>query len=152
MFVRLKDRELRWVTQMYLLFSNAVTASGDPHWLKSRCIPLLVYGKRGYRFGGGEAVMEVPWRVDRGADWVGVVDAGKERVVAGFARWGEAVCDPMLFGSSGAALAAMTRGCTFLGADDDAARLDRVYDSLSPAPSGDAPRRDSPEFRQMSFA
>ena len=149
---RLKNRDLEWVSLFYLLYPNIVVASEGPHWVSARCLPLLVYGKPGYRLGGGEAVMEVPRTLYSGADWLGVIDAGKERVVNRFALRGQVVCDAMLCGSSGAVLAAWDGGCTFIGADDDESRLDRVHDALTSGVGGADGQKEKMEIRQMSFA
>ena len=148
---RLKSPDFEWVSLFYLLYPNVVVALEEPHWVSTRCLPLLVYGKPGYRLGGGEAVIEVPRTLYSGGDWLRVIDAGKECVVNRFARWGKLVCDAMLCGSSGAVVAAQDRGCTFIGADDDESRLDRVYDALTSDLGGADGLKEKMEVRQMSF-
>ena len=145
----LKSRDLEWVSLFYLLYPNVVAASEEPHWVSARCLPLLVFGKPSYRLGGGEAVIEAPRTLYSGGDWLSVIDAGKGCVVNRFALRGQVVCDAMLCGGSGAAVAARDRGCTFIGADDDESRLDRVYDALA---SGVGGADGQMEIRQMSFA
>ena len=150
--VRLKGRGLEWVSLFYLLFPNTMTILEEPHWLDSRCIPLMVYSKPGYRLGGGEAVIEVPQTLEGGRSWPRVLGAGKECIVNRFARWEQAVCDAMLCGSGGAAAAAQERGCTFTGADDDKRRLDEVFDALSSGSGVQDYKKGKAKIRQMSFA
>ena len=149
---RLKSRTLQWVTLAYLMFADAVVTSEEPHWLSTRCLPLLVLGKPGYQLGGGEVVIDVPRTHDGGRHWLPVLGAGKECVVNRFARWGKVVCDAMLSGSSGAAVAARDRGCAFIGADDDASRLEQVRKALYSGSGARDDHKAKGEIRQMSFA
>ena len=151
-FGKLKVRDLEWVYLFYLMFPDPVTPGMEPHWLSSPCLPLLVYGKPGCRLEGGDAVIRVPCP-NGASDGLDRTSAGMEQTVSRFARWGQAVCDPMLSGRSGSALAAQARGCAFIGADSDDSRLDLVAKSLSTGDRGDAEVVErSREWRQMSFA
>ena len=50
---RLEHKALRWVCNIALQFPAAVCRLGEPHRLEITQLPLLVYGKPGYRLGGG---------------------------------------------------------------------------------------------------
>lgn len=149
----LKVRDLEWVRPFYMMFPDPVTTERERHSLSSPCLPLLVYGKPGCRLDGGDVVIRVPRPNEGASDRLDRISAGMELAVDRFARWGQAVCDPMLSGRSGSALAAQARGCAFIGADCDDSRLDLVAKALSTGDRGDAEVVErSREWRQMSFA
>ena len=152
-FGRLKRRNLEWIYLFYLMFPGPVTTGREPHWLSSPCLPLLVYGKPRCRLEGGDVVIEVPRPNEGSRDRPDRISTGIELAVNRFALWEQVVCDPMLSGRSGAALAARARGCAFIGADCDESRLDRVAKALSSNDGADTERGvKRGDGRQMSFA
>ena len=128
-----------WIIEFSLLFPTPVATSGEPHRIGLRRVAFLVYGKPGARLSGKEDVIEVR-APGAGAEGraLGLED-GMALVVSHFASQGQVGCDPMISGRSGSVLAAIRGGCTFIGADQDQSRLDRVVEQLAGAVSGSPP-------------
>ena len=107
-----------------LLFST----SGEPDRIGPRRVALLVYGKPGARLSGKDDVVEVHAPgTDTEGRALGLSD-GMALVVRHFASQGQLVCDAIVGGRSRVVLAAIRGGCTFIRADEDQSRFDRVLE------------------------
>ena len=80
--------------------------------------PVLVYSKGGTRLSGDD-VIRLPSPGEPGGERQGLrgFDAAMTLVVERFAQPGQVVCDPCLLGRGGTAVAAISMGCCFIGAD-----------------------------------
>ena len=135
---RLEHKALRWVCNIALQFPAAVCRLGEPHGLEITQLPLLVYGKPGYRLGGGPDVIAVPHLDAQWGSWRHALEAAMEPVVSRFATTGQVVLNPMFNGLSGTGRAALKIGCTYIGADADESRLETLASALD-APDPPAP-------------
>ena len=92
---------------------------------------LLVYGKPGFRLKGEDGVISA-LPSDEGApgNRRGHLDLGMELIISRFTGPGDLVCDPLLLGRNASALAAVRQGRRFVGADDNASRLEAVVRQL----------------------
>lgn len=126
--VALEHPGLNWVGEWDYRFDDPPGKGGEPHWLRQRRRPLLVYGKPGYRLGGGFDVIQLP-PADQHPPanrWDQRLELGMKLVFARFALPGQTVCDPATVNRSATALAALERGCSFVGAFDDAGAVRAV--------------------------
>ena len=107
---RLRKAGPEWLGELSLLFPNPIGNSGEPHWMGLRRVALLVCGKPGARLEGECDVIEVP---APGGDTAGrplELEDGMPLVVQRFASLGQVVCDPLLSGRNGVALAVVETG------------------------------------------
>ena len=63
----------------------------------------------------------------------GHLDLGMELIISRFTRPGDLVCDPLLLGRKESALAAVKQGRNFVGADDNASRIETVIRQMERA-------------------
>ena len=103
-----------------------------PHWVRRHRLPLLVYGKPGFRPNNMNDLIEVP--APEGPS------QGRERnelamaqVVERFARPGQTVCDPVMLDRSGTALGARKLGCLFIGGAQFPSCVQRIRCRLAEA-------------------
>ena len=125
---RLRKSGPEWLFELSLLFPNPIANSGEPHWMGLRRVALLVCGKP-----GACDVIEVP---TPGGDTAGrplEPEDGMPLVVQLFASQGQVVCDPLLSGRNGVALAVVETGCAFIGAGEDQSSIDLLWEQLNGA-------------------
>ena len=131
----LRHQDLSWVCALHYVHHVRATGSrrnsqgGDPGQKL-----LLVYGKPGFRLTGGYGVISALLHNE------GVqgnrrshLDIGMELIISRFTGPGDLICDPLLLGRKESALAAAKQGRRFVGADDDASRLETVVRQLERA-------------------
>ena len=131
---RLKHRDLEWICQVHLLFDDPIANTGEPHYIELKTVPLLLFGKQGTRIERGDDVINVPSLPEATKDvrdGSRSLDAAAELIVGRFASSDQVLCDPMLNGRIGIAVAAAKTGCIFVGADVDPSRIERIAQQLS---------------------
>ena len=128
---RLRKAGPEWIAELSLLFPNPIGNSGEPHWMGLRRVALLVCGKAGARLEGECDVIEVPAPSGGTADRPLELEDGMPLVVQRFASLGQVVCDPLLSGRSGVALAVVETGCAFVGADEDQSSIDVLWEQVN---------------------
>ena len=134
-FEGLRRPELRWLFELDLQFSQAQGGSGPPHFIRLRRRPLLVYGKPGVSFRGGDDVIAAPasGELPESRQKWHPVEAGMSMLVERFTRPGQVVCDPCLLGWRGTALGAWNGGRIFIGAEQELSCLNRTRRYLAEA-------------------
>ena len=140
MLARLRRHGPEWIMEFSLLFPTPVAASGDPNWIALRRVALLVCGKPGARLRGEGDIIDLSAPSAGTGDRPPELKDGMAQVVRHFASSGQVVCDPMVGGRSAVASAAIGGGCTFIGADDDQSRIDRVVEQLAGTVSNSPPQ------------
>ena len=145
---RLRRDGPEWIMEFNLLFPAPIATSGEPHWVEFRRVALLVYGKSRAVVSEGGDVIDVPAPGCDTTSGPTQLLEGVALVVRRFASQGLLVCDPMVNGRSGVALAALAAGCTFIGADEDRSRIDLVLEQLGGAELGSPPFQ--PESTEQS--
>ena len=129
----LKHPDLKWVMEIDLQHPEAPFDVGKPRRITLRRLSLLIYGKPEFKLNAVDNVMalqtsdELPLAQLQRC----LFDEAMALIVEHFARPGQVVCDPILKGRAGAALAARKHGCYFIGADNDEVNLDRVRKGLT---------------------
>ncbi len=131
---RLTHDEVRWITELdyrspgrgaRLLRSHPVTVC---RW------PLLLYGKRkGTPLPAGVDFVSEPLEVEATGSrkQSQLLELGMKHVVERLVRPGGMVCDPLLLGRAGIAIAARQHGCHFIGASDTPKFISEVKGRLN---------------------
>ena len=127
----LKHKGLEWICQFSYHFQIPLEDSGEPHWVQIRQYPLLVYGKSGSRLKEGYDVIDAPVFLEGMMNRLEAIEFGMPSVVKRFVAPGQVVCNPMLRGASGLALAVLKNGCHFVGADVEETALYSVHEELA---------------------
>ena len=127
----LKHKGLEWICQFSYHFQIPLEDSGEPHWVQIRQYPLLVYGKSGCRLKEGYDVIDAPVFLQGMMNRFEAIEYGMPMVVKRLVTPGQVVCNPMLRGASGLALAVLKNGCHFVGAGADETALNSVYEELT---------------------
>ena len=132
---RLRHPGQAWVCAFHYVHNDRATGSRrNPQGGAPGQKLLLVYGKPGVRLNVGDGVIS-PLPSDEGTQGNrrGYLDLGMEPIIRRFTGPGDLVCDPLLPGRKESALAAVKQGCRFVGADDNASRLEAVVRQLERA-------------------
>ena len=131
---RLTHDEVRWITELdyrspgrgaRILRSHPVTVC---RW------PLLIYGKRkGTSLPAGVDFVSEPLEVGATGSrkHSQLLELGMKHVVERLVRPGGTVCDPLLLGRAGIAIAARQHGCHFIGASDTPKFISEVKGRLN---------------------
>ena len=127
---RLVHPDLQWIWEFDLMFESPVEIHIDPHVIRTRRIPLLVYGKSRSSLTEGFDVIEVPSPEPHLTDRRRILEQGMAAVMNRFATPGSVVCLPRCQGMGPAAQAALDVGCVVIGADEDQACLDQLAEQL----------------------
>ena len=130
---RLERGGLEWIIDLSLVFPYPVFFSGEPHRIGLRRVALLVFGKPGARLDIESDVIEMPHSSTHPGGDALVLEDGMATVVKTLAIGGEVVCEPMMGESQGAALAAVSAGCIFIGGTESQACIDRALRQLASA-------------------
>ena len=132
---RLRHPVLAWVCALHYVHQGGATGSRrNPRGGAPGQKLLLVYGKPGFRLNGGDGVISaLPSDEGDPGNRRGHLDFGMELIISRFTGPGGMVCDPLLLGRKASAMAAIKRGRRFIGADDDASRLNTVARQLGRA-------------------
>ena len=130
---RLRHPDLAWVCALHYVHHVRATGLGrNPRGgaaLGQKL--LLVYGKPGFRLNGGDGVISALPSDEEDREYRrGHLDLGMELIISRFTDTGGLVCDPLLLGRNESALAAAKQGRRFVGADQDASRLEAVVRQL----------------------
>ena len=137
----LRHPGLSWVCALSYRRPGRTSRLGPQHQISLRHMLLLVYGKSQFRLGAGEDSIDVPALSgnDPGNRFSPRLDLGMEMIVRRFARPGQVVCDPILLNRHETALAAVMQGCSFVGAWQDAAGIERVRARFAREGGGSVP-------------
>ena len=127
----LKHKGLEWICQFSYHFQIPLEDSGEQHWVQIRQYPLLVYGKSGSRLKEGYDVIDAPVFLEGMMNRFEAIEFGMPSVVKRFVTPGQVVCNRMLRGASGLALAVLKNGCHFVGADAEETALNSVHEELA---------------------
>lgn len=118
--------DLRFLIEFDYRFPGRASRLPHPHRSTVHRQPLLIYGKRRSSLPPGPNFIEEP---DAG-DPSRLLELGMERVVERLVRPGGTVCDPLILGRAGIAMAARRHGCRFTGASDNVRLTQKVKDRL----------------------
>ena len=127
--VRLLDHpNLHLITEFDYRHPERPSRLAHPHLAVARRMPVLVLGKeRSCLLTGGDFIQEPPRGNGEACLSVSkLLDAGLELLLQRLAKPGGLVCDPVMLGRSGLALAARRFGCRFVGATQDQRSADRI--------------------------
>ena len=126
-----------------MVFDQPLNRARNPHSFHKRSMLALVFGKSKFVLEATDDVIRVPAldgaeRGRRAA--LRLQEAGMEQIMLQFTKPGQVVCDPVLLGWPATALAAVTHGRKFIGADEEQYRVDMVDRVLARAKdAGNAP-------------
>ena len=129
----LKHPDLKWVFEFDFQHQGIPVDVGRPRWITLRRRSLLIYGKPGFKLNAVDNVMALQTSDELSLAQLQrrLFDEAMAMIVEHFARPGQMICDPILQGRAGTALAARKHGCYFIGADHDEVNLDRVRKALT---------------------
>ena len=127
---RLVHPDLQWIWEFELLFESPVEIHSEPHVIRTRRIPLLVYGKSRSSLAEGCDVIEVPSPKPPPTYRHRILEQGMAAVMNRFATPGSVVCLPQLNGMAAAVQAALDVACVVIGAEEDQACLDQLAERL----------------------
>ena len=124
--------DLDWVMEMDYRPAVAMR-SGPPHRVTISRMPLLIWGKGGFRLQGGDDVIEVPPddKGENGNQTNARLDVGMALIIERLTSPEQIVCDPLMLDRSHSATAAWRTGRTFIGATDSEANLKRIRNRLA---------------------
>ena len=129
-------KNLEWICQVQLVFESAVSNTGEPHYIEQRCITLLLFGKSGARFDGGDDVIFVPPKQGGFTNHPKWIEHAAGLIISRFVKPDLDVCFPDLsVGNSHLLIAAAKEGCKIIAADSDQSRIGRVVEELSKLPT-----------------
>ena len=133
----LKRPGLHWVCEADVQFDRPEHVRHQLHQLTLYRRPLLVYGKRGFRWSGSDVIrLPSPDGPSIGGATLWEHDAAMALVVARFTQPGQVVCDPFLLGRGGTAVGALDKGCRFIGADPSGPAIEKTKKYLEKAGLG----------------
>ena len=134
---RVTQRKLEWICQVHLVFESPISDTGEPHYLKLRSAPLLLFGKPGARLDGGDDVIAIPPQPEGSKNDPQSIRHAAELVIGRFVKPGQVVCIPELSGGGISLLIAAARaGCKVIAADSEQSRIRRVVKELSKLKAG----------------
>ncbi len=132
---RLRHPDLAWICAIHYVHNDRATGSRrNPRGGAPGQKLLLVYGKPAFRLNGGDGVISaLPSDEGTQGNRRSHLDVGMALIISRFTRPGDLVCDPMLLGRNASALATVKQRRRFVGADDNASRLENVVKQMERA-------------------
>ena len=123
----LSNCDLSWLHPFEYRIPHRPFRLPHPHrgWVHKQ--PLLLYGKsRAIIPEGEDYIWESRRMGPTGYTQSDLLESGMRSVVKRLVHPGGTVCDPLLLGRAGIAVAAREHGCRFIGASDDSKSIMRV--------------------------
>ena len=131
-FRNLRHKDLRFIVEFDYRFDAPTRKLDERHGVELRRMPLLIYGKADFVLEDGDDVIQLP-PLDHDPSDSSIRrrrEGGVAMVVKRFTKPEDMICDPLLVSQTMVVLAAIHRGCRFVGGCDDGRRFEYVRDRL----------------------